>query len=122
MKRQKKYNIYCESSQTEKQTDVLLLEEENAENKLVLYNDDVNTFDFVIESLIEVCKHTLEQAEQCTMLVHYKGKCTVKTGDMVWICFPFLSKIIKTGYPNFSPGLPYFAKTFSFLFFGEKFR
>jgi ATP-dependent clp protease adaptor protein clpS len=82
MKRQRKYNIYCESSQTEKQTDVLLLEEENAENKLVLYNDDVNTFDFVIESLIEVCKHTLEQAEQCTMLVHYKGKCTVKTGDM----------------------------------------
>ena len=49
---------------------------------LILYNDDVNTFDFVIESLIEVCKHTLEQAEQCTMLVHYKGKCTVKTGDM----------------------------------------
>ena len=55
MKRQRKYNIYCESSQTEKQTDVLLLEEENAENKLVLYNDDVNTFDFVIESLLEVC-------------------------------------------------------------------
>ena len=82
MKRQRKYNIYCGNSQTEKQTDVLLLEEENAENKLVLYNDDVNTFDFVIESLIEVCKHTLEQAEQCTMLVHYKGKCTVKTGDM----------------------------------------
>ena len=49
---------------------------------LILYNDDVNTFDFVIESLITVCKHTLEQAEQCTMLVHYKGKCTVKTGDM----------------------------------------
>lgn len=82
MKRQKKYNIYCGDSQTEKQTDVLLLEEEKEENKLVLYNDDVNTFDFVIESLIKVCKHTLEQAEQCTMLVHYKGKCTVKTGDM----------------------------------------
>ena len=82
MKRQRKYNIYCGNSQTEKQTDVLLLEEENEENKLVLYNDDVNTFDFVIESLITVCKLTLEQSEQCTMLVHYKGKCTVKTGDM----------------------------------------
>ena len=55
MKRQRKYNIYCGNSQTEKQTDVLLLEEENEENKLVLYNDDVNTFDFVIESLIKVC-------------------------------------------------------------------
>ena len=56
MKRQRKYNIYCGNSQTEKQTDVLLLEEENEENKLVLYNDDVNTFDFVIESLITVCR------------------------------------------------------------------
>ena len=96
MKRQRKYNIYCESSQTEKQTDVLLLEEENAENKLVLYNDDVNTFDFVIESLIEVCKHTLEQAEQCTMLVHYKGKCTVKTGDMETL-MPMHQKLLARG-------------------------
>ncbi len=50
--------------------------------KLVLYNDDVHTFDYVIEALIEICNHTLEQAEQCTMLVHYKGKCTVKTGKL----------------------------------------
>ena len=96
MKRQRKYNIYCGNSQTEKQTDVLLLEEENAENKLVLYNDDVNTFDFVIESLIEVCKHTLEQAEQCTMLVHYKGKCTVKTGDMEML-MPMRQKLLGRG-------------------------
>ena len=48
--------------------------------QLVVYNDDVNTFDHVIETLINVCKHTPEQAEQCTMLVHYKGKCTVKEG------------------------------------------
>ena len=96
MKRQRKYNIYCENSQTEKQTDVLLLEEENEENKLVLYNDDVNTFDFVIESLIKVCKHTLEQAEQCTMLVHYKGKCTVKTGDMETL-MPMHQKLLGRG-------------------------
>lgn len=50
-------------------------------NEIVLFNDDVNTFDHVIETLIEVCKHTSEQAEQCAILVHYKGKCTVKTGS-----------------------------------------
>jgi len=63
---------------------------------LILYNDDVNTFDFVIESLIEVCKHTLEQAEQCTMLVHYKGKCTVKTGDMETL-MPMHQKLLGRG-------------------------
>jgi len=56
---------------------------EKVENKkaLVLYNDDVNTFDFVIDSLVKVCRHDLIQAEQCTYLVHYKGKCAVKTGS-----------------------------------------
>ena len=57
------------------------LEEQSNLNEIVLFNDEVNTFDFVIDSLIEVCDHTLEQAEQCTLLVHYKGKCTVKTGE-----------------------------------------
>jgi ATP-dependent Clp protease adaptor protein ClpS len=47
---------------------------------LVVFNDDVNTFDHVIETLIRVCKHTPEQAEQCTLLIHYKGKCAVKNG------------------------------------------
>ncbi len=50
-------------------------------NEIVLYNDDVNTFDHVIDTLIRVCDHTAEQAEQCAILVHYKGKCTVKTGS-----------------------------------------
>ena len=49
-------------------------------NELVLFNDDVNTFDHVIQTLVETCNHTYEQAEQCSILVHYKGKCTVKTG------------------------------------------
>ena len=61
--------------------DILLEEEVIKQNEIVLFNDDVNTFDFVIDSLIEICDHTLEQAEQCTLLVHYKGKCTVKTGE-----------------------------------------
>lgn len=50
------------------------------DHELVLYNDDVNTFDHVIETLIKVCNHTALQAEQCAMLVHYKGQCTVKSG------------------------------------------
>lgn len=68
--------------QTETQTEVLLeLEEEIvADKQIILYNDDFNTFDFVIESLIKVCKHDPVQAEQCTYLVHYKGKCSVKKG------------------------------------------
>lgn len=48
---------------------------------LVVYNDDVNTFDWVIESLIKVCKHTPEQAEQCSLLIHFNGKCAVKHGE-----------------------------------------
>jgi ATP-dependent Clp protease adaptor protein ClpS len=53
------------------------------DNEIVMYNDDVNTFDHVIETLIRVCDHTPEQAEQCALIVHYKGKCTVKTGLIV---------------------------------------
>lgn len=48
---------------------------------LILYNDDVNTFDFVIDTLIDVCNHEPEQAEQCAMITHFKGKCNVKAGD-----------------------------------------
>ena len=47
---------------------------------LVVFNDDVNTFEHVINTLIKVCEHTTEQAEQCTWLIHYKGKCAVKSG------------------------------------------
>jgi len=47
---------------------------------LVLYNDDVNTFEHVIKSLVEVCGHDSVQAEQCAMIVHFKGSCDVKIG------------------------------------------
>jgi len=47
---------------------------------LIVYNDEINTFDHVIETLQDVCRHTPEQAEQCTLIIHYKGKCSVKTG------------------------------------------
>lgn len=64
---------------TRGQADVL--ESVDINNEIILYNDDVNTFDHVIDTLIKVCKHTSEQAEQCAILVHYTGKCTVKTGS-----------------------------------------
>lgn len=47
---------------------------------LVVFNDDVNTFEHVIKTLIDVCEHDPHQAEQCTWLIHYKGKCNVKHG------------------------------------------
>ena len=50
-------------------------------HEIILYNDDINTFDHVISTLIEVCEHTPEQAEQCSLIVHYKGKCSVKRGS-----------------------------------------
>jgi ATP-dependent Clp protease adaptor protein ClpS len=64
------------------QEDVLVEEVVGSNNEIVLHNDDVNTFDHVIETLIRVCKHDALQAEQCALLVHYKGKCTVKTGTI----------------------------------------
>ena len=60
---------------------VSIKEEVVKQNEIVLFNDDVNTFDHVIDTLVDVCEHTPEQAEQCAIIVHYKGKCTVKTGE-----------------------------------------
>ena len=59
---------------------MLLSEQVVNENEIVLFNDDVNTFDHVINVLVSVCNHTPVQAEQCAIIVHYKGQCTVKTG------------------------------------------
>lgn len=69
-------------STREKLLEELLLEEETLkQNEIVLFNDDVNTFEHVIDTLIDVCEHSPEQAEQCSLIVHYNGKCTVKTGE-----------------------------------------
>lgn len=48
---------------------------------LLIYNDEVNTFEHVIDSLVKVCKHEIVQAEQCTWIIHYNGKCAVKKGE-----------------------------------------
>ena len=66
-------------TKTEQDNDVLTLVEDPC--SLVLWNDDVNTFDWVIETLMHVCGHTEEQAEQCAYIVHFKGKCNVKNGS-----------------------------------------
>ncbi len=81
----------------EQQSEQLLLEEDVLkQNEIVLFNDDVNTFDHVIDMLIYACDHSPEQAEQCAILVHYKGKCTVKTGDLEDLK-PRCSKLLQAG-------------------------
>lgn len=67
--------------QTQYEEDLLLEELLTDTRKLVLFNDDVNTFDHVIDCLMDICKHEIQQAEQCAMLVHYKGKAIVKEGE-----------------------------------------
>lgn len=62
---------------------------------IVLFNDDVNSFDWVIQSLIEVCEHTATQAEQCAWIVHHKGKYIVKSGekrDMIDRCLALMDR------------------------------
>ena len=66
------------------------------ENEIILYNDDVNTFDHVIRTLIQVCEHTSEQAEQCSLIVHYKGKCSVKSGTFSDLK-PRCTKLLQAG-------------------------
>lgn len=73
-----------------------VLEQLIKDYEIVLYNDDVNSFDFVIDALIDVCEHDPIQAEQCTMLVHYKGKCAVKTGSYEELK-PKCSKLLELG-------------------------
>lgn len=52
-----------------------------SDKDLLIYNDEVNTFEHVIDSLVKVCKHEIIQAEQCTWIIHYNGKCAVKKGE-----------------------------------------
>lgn len=70
-----------EQFREEEQQDVDVLEELDKGHSLIVWNDDVNTFEWVIETLIEVCGHTAEQAEQCAMIIHTQGKYAVKHGS-----------------------------------------
>ena len=74
-----KVTMRCSDTLT--QEDVLAEVVLSDEWHIVLFNDNHNTFDHVIDCLMEVCGHDALQAEQCAMIVHFKGKCTVKSGD-----------------------------------------
>jgi len=76
--------------------EILIDSDSSHENEIILYNDDVNTFDHVIDTLMKVCDHTLEQAKQCSIIVHYKGKCSVKTGSYSDLK-PRCTKLIEAG-------------------------
>ena len=73
------------------------------QGKLMLHNDDTNTFDFVMNTLVEVCDHSLTQAEQCATITHYKGKCEVRTGvlkEMKELRYKLISKGLKATVDN----------------------
>lgn len=72
------------------------LEMEVVENVIVLYNDEENTFDYVIDQLISICEHREEQAQQCAMITHYKGKCEVLSGDYSYL-EPRCSALLSAG-------------------------
>lgn len=65
--------------QTEHVSEAAVMEDSGC--SLVLYNDDYHSFDYVIKALVDICHHTQDQAEQCTVIVHYNGKCVVKHGS-----------------------------------------
>ncbi len=81
---------------TETDIEEEILRAEKKQNELVIYNDDFNTFDYVIDTLIKVCGHEPLQAEQCTLMIHYNGKCSVKTGDYKKL-LPLCENILERG-------------------------
>ena len=70
-----------ENPQIEKDSEISSLTKVERVYEIILFNDDVNTFDHVINTLVAYCDHTYEQAEQCAYIVHHSGKCAVKTGS-----------------------------------------
>ena len=80
----------------EKTINKVILKNKKTENKsLVLYNDDINTFDNVINAIIKICKHSTIQAEQCTWIVHFNGKCVVKKdvgSKLIPLCSAFIDR------------------------------
>lgn len=88
-------NYFQSHTKIQEQFDLDVLVEESPIFDLIIYNDDVNTFEHVIKCLVEICEHEEIQAEQCTMLIHYKGRCSVKRADyetLEPICSALLDK------------------------------
>ncbi|MBV4358456.1 ATP-dependent Clp protease adaptor ClpS [Pinibacter aurantiacus] len=75
-------NFYLnDDTSTRVEEDVDILTAVDEPYQLIVWNDEVNTFEWVIETLVEVCGHSVEQAEQCAMIIHVKGKYAVKKGE-----------------------------------------
>jgi len=74
----------------------LILTEKTEGHRVILFNDHVNSFDYVIDTLVEVCEHDPIQAEQCSNIVHYKGKCDVKSGDKRKL-IPICNELLRRG-------------------------
>ena len=74
-------NMPGNKEQVKDQVDVDIMVDSEDPFHLVVWNDEVNTFEWVIETLVEVCKHSVEQAEQCAYIIHFKGKYSVKQGS-----------------------------------------
>ena len=72
---------YKEQTGTKVEEDVDVLTMHEDPWHLIVWNDEVNTFEWVIETLVEVCKHSYEQAEQCAYIIHFRGKYAVKHGS-----------------------------------------
>ena len=71
--------------------------------RLILHNDEVNTFDYVMETLVDVCDHSLTQAEQCATITHYKGKCEIRSGslsEMKELRYKLISRGLKASVDN----------------------
>jgi len=83
------------TTKEKKRTDSSVDTEKSSGRKLVLFNDDVNTFDFVIETLMDVCGHTPFQAENCALIAHFKGKCAIKNGSYEDLKPCFMAMILK---------------------------
>ena len=76
------FKIITSNSKESPEVAEKVLVKNDQEHEIILFNDDVNTFDHVIRCLIKICEHTFMQAEQCAYLVHFTGKCIVKTGSL----------------------------------------
>lgn len=68
------------TTKEKKRPNISTVPQKGSARKLILFNDDMNTFDFVIDTLITVCGHGPLQAENCVLIAHFKGKCVIKTG------------------------------------------
>ena len=81
---------------TDERVDIEELIDEITGARLVVHNDDVNTFEWVIESLVDICRHTLEQAEQCAYIIHHKGKYAVQQGAKL-VLKPMREQLVDRG-------------------------